>query len=635
VSVAVAALVVAVPDAPAGSPVPCNDRSWTAFTVEWCDGALVYRDAVYDDRGADTGALEGAVAPWTTTGDVDHRASGQSLNSTDLLALRLARHGNRIDVAFELNTLLPGDGTIAALAVDLDADGGPRTGWDPIALQSEGFDALYTFDERDAVANSITGSIPLPSATSVRVQAVVALADGTPMNVAFRLDERGMWWEDAQAAELADGDLDADGLTFRVADLGRLHLPAPPPAPGLHERVFTSAYPQGEGVVPDGIANDTTALFHFVGAHQPYALYVPHSIGQLGAQLVLHGSSENHSQLVSLPGMQLDMSEHTGRLLVSPLGRGPTNSWVDWAARDALDALDDASALFGTDPDHVVVSGYSMGGGGTMWLSTLFPDRFGAAIAWNGFTGDCLAGTPLAQGLGRPDELDALDSNDPAQRSGCPLGTRGNSVDYFGNLRHIPIGFLFGAADEVVWPNHALAAFDAIDGLGYVHKTWVHTSEHLSFPRLDEWQKEAEWAHGRRVVRNPARVTYRTNAWLYKPELDLVPDGAYWVDDLRPIDDSLTPEGDMVVDLMSGRCATRAGLETEQVHDAGAAPVPWVGIARVPTSIVPPASGNTITGTLTNVASITIDRSDACFAPGEEILLDIDTDDRTVITIRD
>ena len=90
----------------------------------------------------------------------------------------------------------------------------------------------------------------------------------------------------------------------------------------------------------------------------------------------------------------------------------------------------------------------------------------------------------------------------------------------------------------------------------------------------------------------------------------------------------------MVVDLVSHRCAHR-DVVTEQVQDAGIDPVPWVGIARTPVGAVDIEAGNVISGTLTNVASITIDRSDACFAPGEQIRLDIATDPQTVISFRD
>jgi hypothetical protein len=48
-----------------------------------------------------------------------------------------------------------------------------------------------------------------------RSRALAAQADGTVMDVAFRTDETGAWWEQKQAAALAAGD--------NSHQLGRLH----------------------------------------------------------------------------------------------------------------------------------------------------------------------------------------------------------------------------------------------------------------------------------------------------------------------------------------------------------------------------------------------------------------------------
>lgn len=633
----------AEPAAKAMSFAPvCRDDSWVAGTSEWCDGTFVHRDHVYDDAGADTG--DPAVAVWDTTGTVDHRTRGQSLNSADLVTLSIRPERDDLVVRFELNTLLPNDRTVAALAIDVDDDqltGGGR--WPGVAVSSRGWDEVHRFDTRFADANVIQGSIPRPKAPtgSIRIQAVVALGDGTPMNVAFRTDERGTWWEDRQAAALTAGDISHFGERIRLRDFaparsgGRTQR-APLPGPGLRERVFRSRYAQGEGIEPNGRLGETTAKFHFVGRNQPYAVYVPPGPGPFGVQLVLHGASENHSQLVSLPGMQRVVGDAAGRILVSPLGRGPENSWVDWAARDALDALDDVLATYPTDPERVHVSGYSMGGGGTMFLSTLFPDRFASATGWAAFTGDALNGTPLQQGGGRPAQLGAVFSNDPKDCCrGSQLATRGNSLDYLDNVRHVPSGYLFGAADEVVWANHANALRDRFERLGYVHRFWLHAAEHLTWPIVDDWRKETAWTRDRRVVRRPARVTYRMNSFNLMPMVDLAPDGAYWVDRIRPRDDARTPAGDALVDLTSHACPSGGAQPTTVRRDAGTDPLPWAGSEAVPvgSSVVSPEP--VLSGSLRNVATLTIDLEGACFAPGQRIDVRVTTDGPTAISLSD
>jgi hypothetical protein len=138
--------------------------------------------------------------------------------------------------------------------------------------------------------------------------------------------------------------------------------------------------------------------------------------------------------------------------------------------------------------------------------------------------------------------------------------------------------------------------------------------------------------------RGDNRVTELSAAYRLEPgtpDIELVPDGAYWVDDLLPIDASTTPAGDMVVDLTSRRCTAGHDILTERVTGSGIDPAPWVNVGRDPSGTVPIVAGNVISGTLTNVASVTVDRSDACSGPGEGVALDIETDARTVITVRD
>ena len=368
-------------------------------------------------------------------------------------------------------------------------------------------------------------------------------------------------------------------------------------------------------------------------------MFVPDRQGPHGAQLLLHGASAAHSSVINQDGMQAVLGTDLNRILISPLSRGYNNSYVDWGARDALDSLADVEAHYDVDEDAVFISGYSMGGGGTLQLATMFPDRFAGAIDWVGFTGDCLNGTPLAQGRQRPQGAltpvsDRFD-NDPASRAGCPLGARGNAVDYLDNVRHVPIAHLFGVADELVWVNHALHIKARMDELGYPHRWWLHAGEHFTFALTDDWRKEAAYTAGLRRVERPARVTYRTNMFLFTPELDLVPDGAYWVDRLTPRNGATTPDGDMVVDLVSHACTTGHAQQVDVRQDAGVDPVPWVGQVGVAVADAPVAPGARISGSLTNIASVHIDVTGACLGAGEPIDLAIAVDGPTTVTFSD
>src|SRR3954469_9828459 len=101
----------------------CSDASWVAGTTEWCGGALVYRDYVYDDTGADTKPGSPHGAPLNrATGDIDPRDHGHHLNSADIVSLRLSARSGQLHVRFELNTLFPDDRTVGVVAIDVDKD---------------------------------------------------------------------------------------------------------------------------------------------------------------------------------------------------------------------------------------------------------------------------------------------------------------------------------------------------------------------------------------------------------------------------------------------------------------------------------------------------------------------------------
>lgn len=65
--------------------------------------------------------------------------------------------------------------------------------------------------------------------------------------------------------------------------------------------------------------------------------------------------------------------------LVAPTNRRAFGfAWEDWGRLDAMEVLDHAEELFGTDPQRTYLTGHSMGGHGTWYLGATYPDRFAA-----------------------------------------------------------------------------------------------------------------------------------------------------------------------------------------------------------------------------------------------------------------
>lgn len=642
---------------PSPSPVvitqPCGGTSWWAGTTNVCDGSVVYRDYVNDDHGADDGGVGyngtqnafGTLAP--PAGDA--RYAADRISVADLVRLQLTRRGDTVDVVAELAALYRPDDTILALAID--SDGNPATGggrWGPLAITSSGWDQLVLLKTGDPTSNTLRGSFPLPAAARWRVQAVTAdAATGKVMNVAFRgpaehaqynLDYtntspyppsgRGAWFEDDQAAALRAGDVSAFGYTVTTGDLRpgvsrQAQIP-----PGLHERVYTSAYtvpavsgPPTESMSYVGVpgrGSGGTAKgffaqsFNLLGRYQPYGVYVPQSVtsGRYGLQMEWHGSNQGIVAQINQPGMQQRFGEDLGRLLVTPEARGPNGYGSDVSERDLLDVMTDVQQALPVDPDRVYSSGYSQGGYLTFRMAMLFPDRFAGFTGWVPFTGDDTNGTP-ARG---PVTVTA--------------GAVGNLVDFAGNARHVPGSMIFGAADELVQVPSATAMQQAFEAAGGPYRWWMHgPADHFTFAVLDDWRKEAAYSKDQRLVRDPARVTYRTATFLDSPQYGIRHDAAYWVSEIRPRTEAYAD-----TDLTSAGCGEPVVTSTS-VPGAGPDPVPYVQQGRDVVVARGPAAPR-LTGTLVNVASLRVDAARTCLA-GRDVEYAVSTDGPATVTLSD
>lgn len=586
-------------------PSYCGQASWTAGVTELCNGTLTYRDYVYDDYGAD----EPVPAPFYgfanassfTAGDQSYPVGAE--NTADLVKLELSLRGDEAEAVFELNTLYSADQTLAAIAIDIDHNletGGGQ--WPGLNVASSGWEEVHLFRSGDPSTNTIRGTFPVPDAEQWTIWAAVGQADGTVMNVAFRgLAERtgsttgSAWFEELQAAALAAGDITQFRTDVCASDLRRqVTRGAEGHETGFHERIYTSAYtlPPGEGVsitgIPGSKANGGQA-FNFLGRYQPYAYYWPAKDGPLDVQLYLHGSAANHTHIVEQPGFQRDFGDGLGRLLVSPLGRGVNGAYSDISERDVLDALDDALSYFPVRPDRVVISGYSMGGYGAVRLAELYPHRFTGLVNLVGATGDTDA-NPRSSG-----------------------GLIGNIVDFVRNLRNVPSTHWYGAADALVPLPEGLAMRDAManDSAG-VYDFFLHANADHSTPQgVDMWGKEAAIS-GTWVVPQISRITYRTDESLRYPEYSIKHDRAYWIRDIQA-----RSEGFADVDVKSFGCGyPESRLETGFEPGVGPVHYVWERTYRHATGAILMPTQNRIEVTLSNVASMTIERAGACLHPG-------------------
>ncbi|MBW3658590.1 MAG: dienelactone hydrolase family protein [Actinobacteria bacterium] len=629
----VALSVLVLPSAAAGAAEGCSEESWIGGIVELCDGALVYRDYVFDDYGANEPLT---VPPARNTGSLsgtagDQRYPGVLGATADLVDLTLRIVGDELEAVFELNALYEPGQTVAAIAIDTDAD--PTTGggaWIDgdldLGISSDGWEVLETFRTGDPVPNLITGRLPLPAGERWRVQAVTAQADGTVMNVAFRgTDEEtrvGNWFEDRQAAALEDGDISAFAAEVVVADLtSGATRPAAEPS-GYHSRVYVSEHTIGTG---EGMSYDPVwgrdgnsgeiceQAFHYFGRYQPYGIYIPEGDGPTGLQLALHGCNANHASLVDQPGMQSQLGEALDRIIVVPLGRGPVGYYSDISERDVLDVLDDVTTTYDVDPDRVFSGGYSMGGYGAYRFAMLYPHRFAGMINWVGFTGD---------GNNNPTGT-ALNEYDS--------GAVGNVIDFVRNLRHVPSALLYAGADELVQSHTHTAMAQRFAAEGGAYEYFLHPyADHFTFALADDWEKEAAWTSELTRVTDVATVVYRTAAFLGNEEFGIRHDEAYWLSAIRGREDAYID-----LEATTSACGGERPL-FEDGNDAGVGPAAfaWVSQNRHIVGGEPTTEEDRLEATFSNVASVTVDVEEACLG-GKDITYAITTDGPTVVRFSD
>ena len=244
------------------------------------------------------------------------------------------------------------------------------------------------------------------------------------------------------------------------------------------------------------------------GTLQPYSISVPQVYAQarpIPLLMDLHGHGwyrpfQGHPA-GSLPGA----------IVLSPHGRGSTD-YMYLGEQDVLMALEDVRRNYRLDPDHIYVTGGSMGGTGAWHLGVRYPDLFAgispvagnadhhvweALWGWNSRTSGHFARLKrfLADGL--------------------------SPITFAENLLNVPVFCIHGEADDVVPVQHARNMVERVKAAGgevVYHE--VPEGGHGDMP-ADLLRQRLVWLGQKRRQALPPRVRYRTNRRRYA--------GAYWV----------------------------------------------------------------------------------------------------------
>lgn len=150
---------------------------------------------------------------------------------------------------------------------------------------------------------------------------------------------------------------------------------------------------------------------------------------------------------LSLHGASVEATSQAGAYRSKSWGTvvAPTNrryygfDWEDWGRHDALEVLSLATRKFHPDPSRIYLTGHSMGGHGTWYMGTTYPDHF-AAIAPS-------AGWISFRSYGGSD---SWTNGDAVQQILHRAGNPGDTLALITNCLHFGLYILHGDQDDNV-----------------------------------------------------------------------------------------------------------------------------------------------------------------------------------------
>lgn len=169
----------------------------------------------------------------------------------------------------------------------------------------------------------------------------------------------------------------------------------------------------------------------------------------------LNGPQKNAALFLSVHGAGVEaigqarayQSKDWGTLVAATNRRPRGFNWEDWGRLDALEVLDIAKQKFNPDPQHIYLTGHSMGGHGTWFLGATYPDKWAAIGA--------AAGYPTLKGYGSADGLIPDSSRSAAEQILLRASNPSDVLKIANNYKPLGVYILHGDADRTVSVNYA------------------------------------------------------------------------------------------------------------------------------------------------------------------------------------
>lgn len=169
----------------------------------------------------------------------------------------------------------------------------------------------------------------------------------------------------------------------------------------------------------------------------------------------LNGPQKNAALFLSVHGAGVEaigqakayQSKDWGTLVAATNRRPRGFNWEDWGRLDALEVLEIAKAKFNPDPQHIYLTGHSMGGHGTWYLGATYPDKWAAIGACSGY--------PTLKGYGSADGLIPDSSHSPIEQMLLRGSNPSDVLKLAKNYKTLGVYILHGDADRTVSVNYA------------------------------------------------------------------------------------------------------------------------------------------------------------------------------------
>jgi hypothetical protein len=452
--------------------------------------------------------------------------------------------------------------------------------------------------------------LPQPSADATHPGgAGSASAPAAFFNVAFRTKEpvqkptegtgvlnNPAWWRDrTQGTALAAGDISALHADVSFRKLARrVRDDSKVPRSGAMDRILPTHFElaQGADFSQACLGAPANCPGQYQSRLQPYAIYIPHQARPAtgyGMTLLLHSLSANYNQYLGTRNMS-QFGERAGApsIVITPESRGPDESYENYGAADVFDVWADVARRYRLNADLTDVTGYSMGGLGSLKLGSQFPDLFA--------------------------------------RSQPTVGFETNN-DVLASLRNVPVLMWNTHGDELA--NDALFGNTAskLDSLGYRYELDAYRPcanaacsplfpNHLELAVNDQFAPAAAFLGTATVDRNPAHVTYVLDAARNHSKIGLVGDHAYWVSGLALRDPSKTgatgdPTGQIDAFSHGSGASDPAAAATQpgagQLTGGNLGTIEFTSLTKTWAAPTPGPRADTIDVTATNLSKATID----------------------------